>query len=1055
MKRMLLFLVLALYGNNVSAQCWKSASQESAIKADGSLWMWGYNYYGRIGDGTTTPKYSPIKIGTDIWQHVTSNERHTLAIKINGTLWGWGDNVNGQLGDGTNINKLTPTQVGTDNNWKMVSTNNDGHTLAIKTNGTLWSWGKNFSGSLGDGSLTDKNAPVQVGTDTDWKLAYAGTRFSMAIKNDGTLWTWGDNSYGQLGIGNYDNKISPQKVGNDSDWVLAQAALGAHAIKSNGTLWAWGWNGDPGYHYLGDGTNIVIRTSPIQIGTETNWIGLGYRSAIKSNGTIWTWGDNFEGILGDGTNITRPIPTQIGTDNDWEQLFNYSSLKLKTDGSLWISGSNFHGRLGNGSSVPYSLSLVEVLTTNCSPQIIANDDSGTALNGFSSTPVANVLSNDTLNGNPATLSSVTLSFISATHSGITLNTATGAVNVAATVPVGTYTLVYQICQTTSLTNCDTASVTITVNPQTVDAVNDNFASTPINYLTGDYTSSVLSNDTVNGAAANPADVILTLTNNGGITGATINPDGTIWIPAATLINTYTLQYSICLVSSPTICDTATVSVSVADPVTTTPEIVFAIRANKTVYQSELQSTGKIIIGGIFNKYNNVNAKHLIRLNTDLTQDTSFPSLGTLPDPPYDFKVLSNDKIIVVGTFTSVNGTPTGKGIARLNADGTVDTSFNVGGTGIGINDRVLACAIQSDGKILLGGGFIRSYNGVPVRNMIRLNADGSLDTSFAYHYTYEPSTFGSVHTINVAADGKIIVSGNYSIMPDGQPNLFQLNTDGSLDENFVKGNVGHQYYRDTNYCTSCIAPIQNVVLQPDGKILVVGAFNSYLKYTRRNMARLQSHGAMDLQFVPPLANRVINDVVLEPDGKLIIGGEFTTLAGFAHAKLGRLNTNGTRDASFSSGNGPTHTAIPAPMPTVMNLNRQSDGKVIVSGMFSHYNSISATNITRITPEIPGGQARGKIQLWTTEPEIESSLPLADGIRIYPNPSTGIFTVDLTQSKRQFTTITVYNTLGQKVYQKNNASEAVNEIDLSGLPIGSYYVRITGSASSIQKILLKK
>lgn len=1057
MKKTVLFLLLALCWSKVDAQCWKSANYCTGIKMDGTLWKWGPNQSGQLGNGTSGDgNTTPIKIGTDTdWKQASCTEYFTAAIKNNGTLWTWGENYDGELGLGDNMTYRTvPTQVGTGTNWKTVAAGAD-HCLAIKTDGTLWMWGE--TGTAGEPILS----PVQVGTDTDWEKIFAGFSYSFAIKTNGTLWAWGRNyEKVALGLGASAAEVvyTPTQIGNDTNWVAIATynefnpvESTNYALKSDGTLWGWGDNSlsNP----LGDGTTTK-RYSPVRIGSDNDWSKISHQSGIKSNGTLWGWGYGHN--LGTGSTTLVSTPIQIGTETDWASLYRYGRCfeKIKTDGTFWNTGQNFDGDLGTGNYTP-SLISIQILTTNCPPPVIANNDSGTALNGLSNTPVANVLINDTFNELSATLSNVTLSFVSATHSGITLNATTGAVNVDSTVPIGNYSLVYQICETASISNCDTATVTITVNPQTVNAVNDNFSSTPINYLTGDMTSSVLSNDTVNGITANTAEVIITLTNNGGITGASINPDGTIWIPAATLINTYTLQYSICLVSSPSICDTATVTVSVADPVVTTPEIVFAIRANKTVYQSELQSTGKIIIGGIFNKYNNVSAKHLMRLNTDLTQDTSFPALGTLPDPPYDFKVLSNDKIIVVGTFTSVNGTSTGKGVARLNADGTVDTSFNVGGVGIGVNDRVLSCAIQSDGKILLGGGFIRSYNGVPVRNMIRLNVDGSLDTSFVYPYTYELGTFGSIHTINVTTDDKLIVSGNYSTEPGGQVNLFQLNTDGSLDENFVKATVGQQYYRDTNYCSSCIAPIQNVVLQSDGKILVVGAFNSYLKYVRKNMARLQSNGAMDLQFAPPLANRVINDVVIEPDGKFIIAGEFTTLQGFTHAKLARLNANGTRDASFSSGSGPTHTSIPAPMPSVMDLNRQVDGKVIVSGIFSHYNGISATNITRITPEIPGGQARGTLQLWNTEPEIENSLMLADGIRIYPNPSNGIFTIDLTESKGQFTTIAVYNALGQAIYQKNTVPETVNEIDLSALPSGYYYAKMTGSSGSVQKVLLKK
>jgi len=1069
MKKTILFLLLALCWSKVDAQCWKSISTGTnhtlALKADGTLWGWGSNQTYLLGEATPPNQSSniPIQIGADTdWGFICASSYVSFAIKTDGTLWGWGT-YPGYYNVLPSI-VTVPTQIGTASDWKMVSSDFQHH-LAIKTDGTLWSWcpptGGNQYGELGNGTTNPSNIPTQVGTDTDWDIASAGTFYSLALKTDGTLWAWGQDTYGALGApsaspGTY---YTPVKIGTATDWITISAGIRhSHAIKSDGSLWSWGAN-DKGQ--LGDGT-LVNKNSPVRIGTDNNWklvTGRGYSTfAIKNNGDLYGWGDNLNGTLGDGSNTNRISPVHISPGIAWKNISGkfLFSIGLKADNTIVSTGQNTpFPYLGNGTSS--NSNIFVSVTTSCPPivPIIANDDIGTALSGLSSTPVANVLTNDTFNGGPANLSNITLSFVSGTHSGITLNTATGVINVASTVPVGSYSLIYKICETASISNCDTATVSITVNPQTIDAVNNNFVGTPINYLTGDTTPSVLSNDTVNGTATNPADVIITLTNNGGIAGASINPDGTIWIPAATLINTYTLQYSICLVSSPSICDTATVTVSVADPVITTPEIVFAIRANKTVDRSELQSTGKIIIGGAFNKYNNVNAKHLMRLNTDLTQDTSFPALGTLPDPPYDFKVLSNDKIILVGTFTSVNGTSTGKGIARLNADGTVDTSFNVGGVGIGVNDRVLACAIQSDGKILLGGGFIHSYNGVPVQNMIRLNADGSLDTSFNYHYTYNPSTFGSIHTINVTSSGKILVTGNYSPMPNGQPHVFQLNADGSLDVSFATGTVGQEYFRNTNYCNSCIAPIKNVVLQPDGKILVVGAFNSYLKYTRKNIVRLNANGSVELAFTSTLADRVISDIVVQPDGKLIIGGEFTTLQGFTHAKLGRLNANGTRDASFSSGSGPTDTSIPAYMPSVLDLNRQVDGKVIVSGYFSHYNGISATNITRITPEIPGGQARGTLQLWNTEPQIENSLVLTDGIRIYPNPSSGIFTIDLTESKGQFTTIAVYNALGQAVYQKNTLPEAVNEIDLSALPSGYYYAKIAGSSGSVQKVLLKK
>ncbi|MBL7867643.1 MAG: T9SS type A sorting domain-containing protein [Flavobacterium lindanitolerans] len=1067
MKKTLLFLILILYGIRMDAQCWKSISFCTGIKTDGTLWKWGSNHAGQIGNGTYISTNLPVKIGTDInWKVASCTDYFTAAIKTDGTLWTWGENSEAQLGLGDSmIRRTIPTQVGTETNWKTVSAGQD-HCLAIKTDGTLWMWG--LTGTTGGLILS----PIQVGTDTDWEQISAGLSYSLAIKSNGTLWSWGRNQEKLfLGLGSSAPDVvnSPTQIGSDTNWIaIATGNTNPtdgnvnFALKSNGTLWGWGKNAS--HSPLGDGT-ATPRYIPVQIGSDNDWAKISLQSGIKNNGTLWAWGKGH--IIGIGNTSAVITPIQIGTDTDWKAINNnlINFLKIKGDGLLWNSGMNNDGELGSGSTSPtLSLVSIQVLTTNCPPPIIANDDLGTALNGLANTAITNVLSNDTFNGNPATFPDVTLSFISSTHSGITLNTSTGAVNVSATVPIGTYTLNYQICQSTSLSNCDTATVTITVNPQTIDAVNDNFSGTPIDYLTGGVTPSLLTNDIVNGAATNPAEVILTLTNNGGIAGASINANGAIDIPVGTLINTYTLQYSICLISNPSICDTASVIVTVADRIITTPEIVFAIRANNVVDQSQLQSTGKIIISGGFTKYNNVDARYLMRLNTDLTYDTTFPALGSSPHEPEDFKVLPNDKIIVVGTFTSINGTPTPRGIARLNADGTVDTSFNVGGTGIDAIGRIISCAIQSDGKILLGGGFIHSYNGVLTRNMIRLNSDGTLDTSFVYPYTYAPSTFGSIHEIVVLPDGKILVSGNQSRAADalgnyiGQPHIFRLNADGSLDSTFTTWFVDSTH-SNTNFCSSCIAPIQNMVLQPDGKIIIVGSFVSFNYIRRRdNIVRLNSNGTLDSTFLPnkshTTSNRAIKDAVIEPSGKIIIGGEFTTFNGLTNNKLARLNTDGALDITFSSEGGPTYGNY---LGTVYDLNRQADGKVIVSGSFSHYNNISATNITRIAPEIPGSQARGNgLQLWNTEKEIGNNVQTTIGeISIYPNPSSGIFSVDLTQSKEPYTTIMVYNALGQKVYQTNSVPESVNEIDLSNLPDGYYYAQITGGKSSVQKVLIKK
>ena len=267
-----------------------AAEHNSAfVKSNGTLWILGANNNGTLGQGDVINRSSPVQVGAlTNWKTsgnaVAISGSNCYAVKADGTLWSWGARGFGAMGNSTTIDRSSPVQIGALTNWSSVKADNNVG-AAIKTDGTLWMWGYNNYGRLGLGNTINRSSPTQVGALTNWaSVTVSPFSATLAIKTDGTLWAWGRNYYGQHGLGNTINRSSPIQVGSLTNWAKVEMYIGAIATKTNGTIWEWGGI-------------TAAKSSPVQIGSLTDWsIPTKGGRAIKTDGTLWTIGSTPEQI---------------------------------------------------------------------------------------------------------------------------------------------------------------------------------------------------------------------------------------------------------------------------------------------------------------------------------------------------------------------------------------------------------------------------------------------------------------------------------------------------------------------------------------------------------------------------------------------------------------------------------------------------------------------------------------------------------------------------------------------------------------------------------------
>jgi len=359
-----------------------SGAHTVTLRNDGTVWTWGDNTFGQLGDGTSgdfdssgfplSPHFRSTPVQVQNLNNiiaVSAGYSHTVALRNDGTVWAWGDNRFGGLGIGTSrpggfpilpYYRSTPVQVQNLNNVTAIAAGLD-YTVALRNDGTVWAWGYNWAGQLGDGTTTNRSTPVQVQNLSNVTAITTGNEFAVALRNDGTVWGWGHNRWGQFGDGTTTNRTAPVQVSSLNNVTAIAAANHIVALRNDGTVWSLGDNFGG---QLGDGTT-TNRPTPVQARNLNNVTAIsagGIRTvALRNDGTVWAWGGHWVGVT-QGSPIRQTTPAQVQNLSNITAVAAAGQVVLRNDGTVWTWGPNTTGQLGNGSGGwgTYSRTYVQV-----------------------------------------------------------------------------------------------------------------------------------------------------------------------------------------------------------------------------------------------------------------------------------------------------------------------------------------------------------------------------------------------------------------------------------------------------------------------------------------------------------------------------------------------------------------------------------------------------------------------------------------------------------------------------------------------------------------------